>query len=107
MRALFLGGSQHGVVLELREHSTYWDFPIRPTLAIALTRALPDEILKTDRARYKLAMISPDGTQAIFTECGDAINALTRSNDWIVDADPERCLRWGRKPQPVYTFPRR
>lgn len=108
MRALFLGGSQNGVMLNLPNPAPYWDFPIPPPRRLSdLSAGLPDEIAKFDVHRYKLSMISPDAQSAIYTECGDAIDALTRSRDWIYDADPIENAMFRRRPQPVYAQPRR
>jgi hypothetical protein len=108
MRALFLGGSQNGVMLNLHAPAPYWDFPIPPPARLAdLSADLPDEVAKFDVHRYKLSMISPDRESAIYTECGDAIDALTRSRDWISDADPIQNAMFRRRPQPVYAQPRR
>ena len=102
MRVLFIGGSQNGVCLNLRISAMYYDFPVPPRLSVNLSVSLPDEILKTDRVRYKCAMLSLDRQSAIFTECGDAVDAMTRVRDWVSEMDPTN----RRRPQPVYMQPR-
>lgn len=102
MRALFVGGPQHGAMLNLRESALYWDFPVTPKFPSIMSQQLPDEICKFDVIRYKCAMISIDRQSAIYTECGDAIDAMTRCHDWIKDMDP----RTLRKPQPVFLQPK-
>lgn len=107
MKALFLGGSQHGVLLNLYRKELYWDFPIIPKLSIGLRASLPNTVQNLDVVRYKMAMHSLDWESAIYTECGDAIDVLTHVNSWISDADPAVCLMMNREPQPVYLQPRK
>lgn len=101
MRALFLGGPQHSVMLNLPKLVPYWDFAVKPEATISvLSNQLPDELLKLDRVRYKLAMFSLNREEAIYTECGDdVLDALTRIRDYSIEVHPRVSLR--RKPEPV------
>jgi hypothetical protein len=100
IHALFLGGRQHGRLLSLEFLTPYYDFPaIHRKISVAMNQQLPDEVMKTDRDRYKVTMVSVDKKFALYTECGDAIHIFTRVRDWVVS---DKDIFYGRKPEPVF-----
>lgn len=108
MQALFVGGPQDCVILNIPPGADYYDFPVPPKESVAwISKVLPDEIQKLDVVRYKISMISIDRSFAIYTQCGDALNAMTRVRDFVCESNPGTILKTGREPQPIYTFPRR